>query len=69
MAEFDADELGKRLEQLNREQLTALEQLLDQVLRKLEEDRRGPKRADETEVNEQPNARSSTGHRKRGKSI
>ena len=69
MAEFDADELGKRLEKLNREQLTALEQLSDQVLRKLEEGRRGPKRADGTEAIEQPEAHRSTSHRKRGKSI
>ena len=69
MAEFDADELGRRLEQLNREQLTALEQLSDQVLRKVEEDRRGPKRADGTDPIEQPGARRPTGHRKRGKSI
>lgn len=47
MADFDADELGKRLEQLNREQLAALEQLSERVLRELEAARLGPKRADE----------------------
>ncbi len=69
MAEFDADELGKRLEQLNREQLAALEQLSDHVLRKLEAGRLGPKRVDGSEAIEQPEAQRSTGNRKRGKSI
>jgi len=69
MAEFDADELGKRLERLNREQLAALEQLSDRVLRTLEADRLGPKRADGTAGIEQPEARRSTGHRKQGKAI
>ena len=48
VAGFDADKLGKRLEQLNREQLAALEQLSDRVLREFESYRPGPKRADGT---------------------
>ena len=49
MAEFDADALGKRLDELNNEQLPALEQLSDRMLRELEAYRLGPKRADGTE--------------------
>jgi len=69
VAEFDADELGKRLEQLNREQLAELEQLSDHVLRTLEADRLGPKRAEKSDAIEQRKVRRSAGHRKRGKSI
>ena len=64
MAEFDADELGRRLEQLNREQLRALEELSDRVLREQETRRSGPKRADGTKGRAQGGARESRRERK-----
>ena len=65
MADFDAEELGKRLEQLNREQLAALEQLSERVLRELEAARLGPKRADGIDRPEARPARVSRPARKR----
>jgi hypothetical protein len=65
VAEFDADKLDKRLEQLNREQLAALEQLSDRLLRELEAYRPGPKRADGSGGNE-PSA-DGTARRARGR--
>jgi hypothetical protein len=43
MAKFDADELGKRLEELNREQLASLEKVTEGLLHDLQ--RKGPIRA------------------------
>ena len=54
VADFDAEKLGKRLEQLNREQLAALEHRADRLLRELETARAGPKRADGTAGDETP---------------
>ena len=65
MAEFDADELGKRLEQLNREQLAEREQESARLLRELESYRPGPKRADGTDGNETQQADRPSQARKR----
>ncbi len=48
MAEFNADKLNKRLEQLNREQLATMEKLVEELLNEMEESKRAPKRADQT---------------------
>jgi hypothetical protein len=56
VADFDADALGKRLDELNIEQLAALEQLSDRVLREIEAHRLGPKRADGAEGRAQDGA-------------
>jgi len=47
MAEFNADKLNERLEQLNREQLAAMEKLVADLLEKMEEQKAAPKRAGE----------------------
>jgi len=43
MAEFNAEKLGKRLDELNREQLTAVERLSEELLAEMQ--REGPARA------------------------
>lgn len=48
MAEFDADKLSERLEQLNREQLATMEKLVEELLNDLKEGKPVPKRADQT---------------------
>ncbi|MCY3731567.1 MAG: hypothetical protein OXF98_09515 [Rhodospirillaceae bacterium] len=48
MAEFDADELNERLEQLNRGQLANVEKLVDKLLKDIKGDRPVPKRSDQT---------------------
>ena len=48
MAEFNADKLNERLEQLNREQLATMEKLVAELLDKMNDDKPLPKRAGET---------------------
>jgi hypothetical protein len=48
MAEFNADKLNKRLEQLNREQLATMEKLVEELLNEMEESKRASKRSDQT---------------------
>ncbi|MFL2546187.1 MAG: hypothetical protein ACJ0SL_02330 [Candidatus Rariloculaceae bacterium] len=48
MAEFNADKLNERLEQLNREQLATMEKLIDELLKKIDDDKPKPIRAGET---------------------
>ncbi len=48
MAEFNADKLNKRLEQLNREQLATMEKLVEELLNEMEGSKRASKRADQT---------------------
>jgi hypothetical protein len=48
MAEFDADKLNERLEQLNRNQLTTMEKLVVELLDEMNEGKPIPKRAGET---------------------
>jgi len=48
MAEFNAEKLNKRLEQLNREQLATVEKLVEKLLKEMEKSRPGPKRAERT---------------------
>jgi len=50
MAEFDADKLGERLEQLNREQLTTMENLVEKLLKEMQESRPVPERSDQTQL-------------------
>ena len=69
MAEFDADKLSKRLEQLNREELAALEALSDRLLSELEGFRAGPKRADGSKESERPAAKTSRGVNKRSRAV
>jgi hypothetical protein len=64
VAEFDADALGKRLDELNKEHLAALEQISDRMLRELEAHRLGPKRADGTEGRAPSGASESRRERK-----
>ena len=46
MAEFNADRLNERLNQLNKEQLATMEKLVEQLLTEMEETRLVPKRSD-----------------------
>jgi len=48
MVEFNAQKLNERLEQLNREQRAAMEELVEELLNATKEIRRVPKRAEET---------------------
>ena len=48
MAEFNADKLNERLEQLNREQLATMEKLIDELLNKMKDEKSQPMRAGET---------------------
>ena len=50
MAEFDADKLGERLEQLNREQLTTMEKLVEKLLADMKAGKPVPKRSDHTRL-------------------
>ncbi len=47
MAEFNADKLNERLNQLNNEQLATMEKLVEKLLTEMEETRQGPKRSDQ----------------------
>ena len=47
MAEFNADKLNERLEQLNREQHATMEKLVKELLEEMEKDRPVPRRAEE----------------------
>lgn len=47
MAGFNADKLGEQLDELNREQLTALEKLSEELLSEMQ--RKGPLRAGDDE--------------------
>ena len=49
MAEFNADKLNERLEQLNREQLARMEKLIEELLNEMEKTRPAPKRAEQTD--------------------
>lgn len=42
MAEFDADKLNHRLEQLNREQLATMEKLVQELLNDMQQNRPDP---------------------------
>ena len=46
MAEFNADKLNERLEQLNREQLDTMEKLVKELLEEMEATKLSAKRAD-----------------------
>ncbi len=48
MAEFNADKLNKRLEQLNREQLATMEKLVEELLKNMEESKLATRSADQT---------------------
>ena len=48
MTEFNADKLNERLEQLNGERLAAMEKLVEELLKAMEESRLGAKRVDQT---------------------
>jgi hypothetical protein len=48
MAEFNADKLNERLEQLNEEQLTTMEKLVAELLAEMEENRPGAKPPEQT---------------------
>jgi len=48
MAEFNADKLNERLEQLNREQLATMEKLVEELLKEMEESKPASKRSDQT---------------------
>ncbi len=48
MAEFNADKLNKRLEQLNREQLATMEKLVEELLKNMEESQRSSRSSDQT---------------------
>ena len=50
MAKFDADKLGERLEQLNREQLATMEKLVEKLLADMKEGKPVPKRSDHTRL-------------------
>ena len=45
MAEFDADKLGERLDQLNREELATMQKLVEELLNEMSENKPVPKRA------------------------
>ena len=47
MAEFNADKLNERLNQLNKEQLATMEKLVEKLLTEMEETRLVPKRSDQ----------------------
>ena len=47
MAEFNADKLNERLNQLNNEQLATMEKLVEKLLTEMEETRPVPKRSDQ----------------------
>jgi len=47
MAEFNADRLNERLNQLNKEQLATMEKLVEKLLTEMEETRPVPKRSDQ----------------------
>ncbi len=48
MAEFNADKLNERLEQLNREQLATMEKLVEELLNTMEDGGPVPKHTDGT---------------------
>ena len=48
MAEFNADKLNERLEQLNREQLATMEKLVEELLKEMEESTWASKRSAQT---------------------
>ena len=48
MAEFNADKLNERLEQLNREQLATMEKLVEELLKEMKEGKPVPKRSEDT---------------------
>ena len=48
MAEFNADKLNKRLEQLNREQLATMEKLVEELLKNMEESKLATRSSDQT---------------------
>ena len=50
MAEFNADKLSERLEQLNREQLATMEKLVEELLNDMKEGKPIPKRSDQTRL-------------------
>lgn len=47
MAEFDADKLGERLDQLNREELATMQKLVEELLNEMSVDKPVPKRANQ----------------------
>lgn len=47
MAEFNAEKLNERLNQLNKEQLATMEKLVEKLLKEMEETRLAPKRSDQ----------------------
>jgi len=47
MAEFNADKLNERLNQLNKEQLATMEKLVEKLLTEMEDTRPVPKRSDQ----------------------
>mgnify|MGYP001217731232 FL=1 len=46
MAEFDADKLGKKLDEINQEYFTKIDNKLDKVFNELRTSKAGPKRAE-----------------------
>jgi hypothetical protein len=55
MAEFHADKLNERLEELNREQLATMEKLVADLLNEMEEGKPVPKRAGESSASSAKN--------------
>lgn len=61
MAEFNADKLNERLEQLNREQLATMEKLVEELLKEMKEGKPVPKRSEETRSSQPTRASSRSG--------
>ena len=61
MAEFNADKLNERLEQLNREQLATMEKLVEELLKEMKEGKPVPKRSEETSSSPSPRLSSRSG--------
>lgn len=64
MAGFNAEKLGQRLDELNREQLAAIEKLSEELLTKMQ--RKGPARAgdDQTDVSADAGVKKRRGPRR-----
>ena len=61
MAEFNADKLNERLEQLNREQLATMEKLVEELLKEMKEGKPVPKRSEKTSSSPPPRLSSRSG--------
>ena len=59
MAEFDADKLGERLDQLNRGELETMQKLVEELLNEMSKNKPVPKRVNQ--MSTPPKNRTKTG--------